>query len=109
MATVNAARCLLWEEEIGSLEVGKKADLIIINLRSSGVLPVHDPVSALVYAMHSSNVESSMCNGEWLMKNRRILTLDEDSILDRVQETAQAIMRRAGIELPHPYPITKIS
>ncbi|NGP60821.1 amidohydrolase [Paenibacillus thiaminolyticus] len=108
MATVNGARCLGWDDEIGSLEAGKKADLIIINPRSAGVLPVHDPVSTLVYAMHSSNVESSMCNGQWIMKDRRIVTLDEDAILDRVQDTARAIVERAGIELPPPYPVTKV-
>lgn len=108
MATVHAARCLLWDKEIGSLEAGKKADLIIMNPRSAGALPVHDPVSALVYSMHSSNVESSMCNGEWLMRDRRIVTLDEEAILDRVQDTAQAIVRRAGIELPHSYPISRV-
>lgn len=42
------------------------------------------------------------------MKDRRIVTLDEDAILDRVQDTARAIVERAGIELPHPYPVTKV-
>lgn len=85
MATINGARCALMEKEIGSLEVGKKADLIILNPDTIHSLPVIDPVANIVYAMSSENVESNMCNGKWLMKNREILFLDEKIFLKKLK------------------------
>lgn len=55
------------------------------------MMPVNDPIAALVTAMHSSNIESTMCDGRWLMKDRVILTLDEEAILKEAQERAEAI------------------
>ncbi len=90
----------LWEDEIGSLEVGKKADLIIINPKSIASLPMHDPIGNIVYSMHSSDVESSMCNGKWLMKNKVLLTINEEDIIREAQEKATALVKKAGIVLP---------
>lgn len=101
MVTVNGAKALLDEDNIGSLEAGKKADVIIINPDSPGMLPMHDPIANIVTAMHSSNIESTICNGKWLMKERKILTVDEDAILKEAKERAAAICKRAGIVLPH--------
>jgi 5-methylthioadenosine/S-adenosylhomocysteine deaminase len=97
MATLDGARALLMGDEIGSLSVGKKADLIVIDPRDAATLPVHDPVSAMVYSMHSHNVEASMCNGRWLMRGRKVLTVDEDEIVGAIQQRAEAIRARAGI------------
>ncbi len=108
MATIDGARCLLWENEIGSLEEGKKADLILVNPRSAGSLPVHDPVANMVYAMHSSNVESSMCDGHWLMRDHKILTVDEEEILEKAQLRAAALVKKAGIVLPDRFPVVKV-
>lgn len=107
MATIDGARCLLWDDEIGSLEKGKKADLIIIDPVSAGSLPIHDPISNLVYSMHSNNVEASMCDGQWLMRDRKILTVDEGEVLKLARERASDIVRRAGITLPHRFPIVE--
>jgi len=100
MATVNGARCLLWEDEIGSLEVGKKADLVIINPRTANMLPVHDLISNLVTAMKTENVESVMVDGRWLMRERKVLTVDEEDVYREAKERATAIRKRAGIRLP---------
>lgn len=108
MATVDGARCLLWEKEIGSLEAGKKADLIIINPCSAGSLPLHDPIANLVYAMHSSNVEFAMCDGRWLMREGRILTVNEAEVLELVQTRAAALVKKAGIVLPDRFPVVKV-
>lgn len=107
MATVNGARALLWEDEIGSLKPGMKADLIIINPDTAQMLPLHDPVANIVTAMHESNIESVMCNGEWIMKDRVILTLDEKAILEEAKLHAEAIRKRAGIVLPDRFPVVK--
>ncbi len=107
MATIYGARCLLWEDQIGSLETGKKADLIIINPTSPSSLPLHDPIANLVYAMNSSNVESSMCNGRWLMRGRKVLTMSEEKILQLTQERAAALIKKAGIILPERFPVIR--
>lgn len=99
MATLEGARCLLMQDQIGSLSVGKKADLIIVDPADAGTLPIQDPVSAMVYGMHSRNIEASMCNGRWLMRERKILTVDEGMIISQIQLRADAIRTRAGIRL----------
>lgn len=108
MATINGARCALMEKEIGSLEVGKKADLIILNPDTIHPLPVIDPVANIVYAMSSENVESNMCNGKWLMKNREILFLDEKDLLEKVKIQNKKVMDKAGIVIPDRFPVIEI-
>ena len=108
LATVNGAKCLLWEDEIGSLEPGKKADLIIINPAAAGSIPVHDPVANLVYAVQSANVESSMCDGRWLIRNRKIMTVNEEEVLRQAGKRAAALALKAGIRLPERFPVIKI-
>ena len=108
MATINGARALMDEKLYGSLEAGKKADLIIADPFTPSMMPVHDKIAALVTAMHSSNITCTMCDGKWLMRDRKILTLDEDAILREAQRAGEAIYRRAGIVLPDRFPVTKI-
>lgn len=108
MATINGARCALMEKEIGSLEVGKKADLIILNPDTIHSLPVIDPVANIVYAMSSENVESNMCNGKWLMKNREIFFLDEKDLLEKVKIQNKKVMDKAGIVIPDRFPVIEI-
>lgn len=107
MATINGARALLDEKLYGSLEPGKKADLIIINPFGPSMMPVNDKIASLVTAMHSSNIESSMCDGKWLMRDRKVLTLDEEAVIKAACEHARAIYKRAGIVLPDRFPVVK--
>ncbi|MDR3321308.1 MAG: amidohydrolase [Synergistaceae bacterium] len=108
MATKNGARALMDEHLYGSLEPGKKADLIIINPNSASMLPLHDPIANLVTAMHSSNIDSTMCDGRWLMRGRVIKTVDERAILKEAEQRAAAIRKRAGIRLPDRFPVTEL-
>ena len=105
MATINGAKALMDEDLYGSLEVGKKADLIVINPDSVGMLPCHDAVANVVTSMHSSNVESTMCDGKWLMKDRIVLSMNEEEVLEAAKEHAAAIRSRAGIVLPDRFPV----
>jgi len=100
MATCDGARALLWENEIGSLEAGKKADLIVVNPDSATMLPMHDPVANMVYAMRAENVESVMADGQWLMRDHKILTVNEQEVIQEAKQRAAAIAQRAGIRLP---------
>ena len=108
MATKWGARALLDENLYGSLEAGKKADLIVIDPHGPSMMPVNDKIAALVTAMHSANIESTMCDGKWLMRERKILTLDEEAILKEACERAAAIYKRAGIVLPDRFPVVKV-
>lgn len=71
MATINGAKAVLWDKEIGSLEVGKKADLVIINPSLWSMIPSHDHISNLVYSMRTENIDFVMCNGQWSMCNQK--------------------------------------
>ncbi len=108
MATINGAKCAMLENEIGSLEVGKKADLIILNPNTLHSIPLHDPIANIVYTMSSENVESTMCNGQWLMKNREILVLNENELIEKVKEKSEEIKNRANIVLPNRFPVIDI-
>lgn len=100
MATINGARAILDEANLGSLEAGKKADLIIINPNTVDMLPLHDVAANLVTSMHGSNVESMICDGKWIMKNRQVVTIDEAAIIAEAKERAKSVCQRAGIVLP---------
>lgn len=108
MATVNGARAVLWDADVGSLEPGKKADLIVVDPRAPGTLPLHDPISAMVYAMHSSNVVASMCDGRWLLRDGALQTVDEPALLDEVVDRAGSVLRRAGVHVPDRFPVTRL-
>jgi 5-methylthioadenosine/S-adenosylhomocysteine deaminase len=98
MATATAARCLRWDKEIGSLEKGKKADLIIVNQHKSNMIPIHDfsIVPNLVYSCDGSNVETVMIDGKIVMKNRELLTINEERVLEKAQKSAEEIVDRIG-------------
>lgn len=101
MVTCDGARALLWEDELGSLEPGKKADLLVINPNTATMLPLHDPVANMVTSMRTENIESVMVDGRWLMRDRRILTVNEAEILEEAKRRAADIAHRAGIRLPN--------
>lgn len=105
MATRNGAEALQDGQLYGSLEPGRKADLIIINPDSVGMQPMHDPIANLVTSMHSTNVESTICNGKWLMRDRKILTFDEEALIQEAKIRAASIRSRAGIRMPERFPM----
>ncbi|XP_050208228.1 uncharacterized protein LOC126657566 [Mercurialis annua] len=101
MVTVNGAKTVLWDDEIGSIEVGKKADMIVINPNTWSMVPVHDCISSLVYSMRTENIVSVMCNGKWIMKDRKILNVDEEKVLSMAKEASSKLLKRAGIIIPN--------
>ncbi|KAG4908742.1 hypothetical protein JHK82_057393 [Glycine max] len=100
MVTVNGAKSVLWDDELGSLEVGKKADIVVVDPSSWSMVPVHDCISSLVYCMRSENVVSVMCNGLWIMKNKKIIYVDEEEVILKAKQASVELLKRAGIKLP---------
>lgn len=100
MATTNGAKSVLWDNEIGSLEVGKKADMIVVNPFSWTMVPFHDCISSLVYSLRSENVISVMCNGRWIMKDQKILNVDEEGVISMARTASTELLKRAGIQIP---------
>jgi 5-methylthioadenosine/S-adenosylhomocysteine deaminase len=98
MATRNGARVALWDDEIGSLEPGKRADVILVDTDRPEMQPVHNPVSNLVYSANGACVDTTIVDGRVLMEGRRVLTLDAPRILSEATRRAPEIVRRAGME-----------
>jgi len=92
MATVWGARALGLEKQIGTIEVGKKADLIIVDTESPHLLPLYSPASALVYSATGSDVRDVIVNGKILLRNRSLLGLDLPRILNDVKLIARKIV-----------------
>ena len=93
-ATLGGARALLAEDRIGSIAVGKKADVIVLDLHQPHLTPMYNVPSHLVYAARGADVIHSFINGRQVMHNRRLLTIDEDDILARMTEVARIIQHR---------------
>jgi 5-methylthioadenosine/S-adenosylhomocysteine deaminase len=93
MATIGGARAIHLEKEIGSLEVGKKADLIVVDLSGAHTTPLYNLYSHLVYAAKASDVTDTIVNGRVLMRDRRLLTLDELAIKARARVRRDQVAR----------------
>jgi 5-methylthioadenosine/S-adenosylhomocysteine deaminase len=91
MATLDGARALGLANRIGSLEVGKRADLIVVDMKKPHLTPLYNPYSHLVYAAGGHDVKHSIIDGTLVMENRRLLTLDVEDILTRANEKAKKV------------------
>jgi len=91
MATVLGARALGLEKEIGSLEAGKRADLITVRLEGPHALPLYDLYSHMVYALKAGDIQDVMVNGRWVVRERRSLTLDAGQILARARQYGEQV------------------
>ena len=97
MITINGARAALWDKELGSLEVGKKADVTILDIRRPEWQPVHNPVSNLVYCAHGGCADTVIVDGKILMRGGKALTLNEDDLYDEAHDRAMSLARRTGL------------
>ncbi|WOX15569.1 amidohydrolase [Streptomyces sp. N50] len=88
MATIEGARALGLGDHLGSLEAGKRADLVVLDLDAPHLRPLHDPWSTLAYAAHSADVRDTVVDGRVLMRNRTLATLDEEAVLAELEALA---------------------
>jgi 5-methylthioadenosine/S-adenosylhomocysteine deaminase len=107
MATVDGARALMWDKEIGSLEEGKKADLIIVECKRSNWVPLHDfsIVPSLVYSGEGADVETVIINGRIVMEKRQIKTVNVGTLLDRAQRATEKLLDRLPYKLKSRWPV----
>jgi 5-methylthioadenosine/S-adenosylhomocysteine deaminase len=96
MATIGGAKAMGLDHEIGSLEVGKKADLAILNLNGFHMYPSHgvDPISRIVYSATRADVETTIINGRVVMENRVMKTMDESIILKETNKAISRLLKR---------------
>jgi cytosine/adenosine deaminase-related metal-dependent hydrolase len=98
MVTIDAARALGLEKEIGSLEPGKKADVILIDWFRPHLLPMNMPLYRVVYFANGNDVSTVLVNGKVLMRNRTVLSVNEEEVLAFAQREADAAIKRTGLE-----------
>jgi 5-methylthioadenosine/S-adenosylhomocysteine deaminase len=97
MATIDGARALHMEKEIGSLEPGKKADVILIGLDAPNAVPMYDIYAQIAYSLKASDVETVVIAGRVVMRNRKLLTIDEPRVLEKARAYQKSISASLGM------------
>src|SRR6266849_3637502 len=97
MATIDGARALHMEKEIGSLEIGNKADLIVISLDEPNAVPMYDIYPQLAYALKGSDVETVVIGGRVVMRDRKLLTVNEQEAMAKAREYKKTIAASLGL------------
>ena len=105
MATIDGARACLWDDEIGSLEVGKRADIVLVDTSGIEFHPGRQPVSALVYSGTGKNVDTVIIDGRIVMRHRTLLTVDEVLVKKELAKASVDWRERTGVEMPPPWPV----
>jgi 5-methylthioadenosine/S-adenosylhomocysteine deaminase len=92
MATIESAKLLKMDSKVGTLEAGKKADIILIDGNKPHLLPLHNVESALAYCVNGADVDTTIVNGKVLMRHRQLLTLDEEELFKQISIRAKRIV-----------------
>jgi 5-methylthioadenosine/S-adenosylhomocysteine deaminase len=98
MATIDGARALHMDKEIGSIEPQKKADLVIIDLDEPNAVPMYDIYAQVAYALKASDVETVMIGGRLVMRDRKLLTVDEEQAIAKAREYKVKIAASLGLQ-----------
>jgi len=97
MVTIDAARALGVEDELGSLEIGKKADLILLDMFKPHLYPLHMPLYRIPYYVSASDVDTVIVNGKVLMEQRVVKSVDEGEVLELAQKAMDEALDRTGL------------
>src|ERR1700757_1409107 len=98
MATIDGARALHLEREIGSLEAGKKADLILISLNEPNAVPMYEIYAQIAYSLKGSDVQTVVIGGRVVMRERKLLTVDEPRVLEKARGYGKSVKSSLGME-----------
>ena len=99
MATIDGAKAIGQEKEVGSLEVGKKADIITINYKNPHLIPMHNPIPSIVYCANGNNVDNVIVDGRVIMRNSIITSISECEVLQKAQEVGEKIVGKAALNV----------
>lgn len=99
MATIQGAKALSWDTHIGSIEIGKKADLALINFNKPHLRPLHSEISHLVYAAKPSDVETVIINGKLVMENRKLTTLNVEKVMQDAEKAKENLLQKLASTL----------
>ncbi|MEM2849378.1 MAG: amidohydrolase [Candidatus Bathyarchaeia archaeon] len=97
MATIDGAKALNWDYELGSIEPGKKADIILVDVRKPHVVPMYRAVSTLVSEVKSSDVETVIVDGRIIVENRRVKTVKIEELIEEFLKARNKLIERAGL------------
>jgi cytosine/adenosine deaminase-related metal-dependent hydrolase len=97
MTTIDAARALGLDREIGSLETGKRADVILVDLAKPHLYPLNMPVYRVMYFANGADVDTVLVDGKVLMEGRKVLTVNEADVLESAQQEAERMLDRTGL------------
>jgi len=97
MATIDGAKALHMEKEIGSLETGKKADIVLISLDKPNAVPMYNVYSQLAYSLKGSDVETVIIGGHVIMRDRKLLTVNEEAAIAKAREYKKSIAASLGL------------
>jgi 5-methylthioadenosine/S-adenosylhomocysteine deaminase len=98
MATLGGARVIGQHDRLGSLEVGKLADLLVVRMDQARQTPMYDPVSHLVYVTRGDDVDTTIVNGMVLMRGGKVLTLDEGAVLTEARKASAQVRAAVGLK-----------
>ena len=93
IATIGGAKALNKSEQIGSIEVGKKADIILIDIYNIEAQPMYDPYSHLVYSLTSEQIKDVIINGKIVMRDRRLINVDEEELIEKAKYYQKRILK----------------
>jgi 5-methylthioadenosine/S-adenosylhomocysteine deaminase len=102
MTTIDAAKALLWDRELGSLEPGKLADFVMVNLNAPHLTPAYRLYALLVYFAKGSDVDTVVINGKVVMEKRHLTTIDEDEVLTQARGRSKEIIKNINKIVPAP-------
>jgi cytosine/adenosine deaminase-related metal-dependent hydrolase len=105
IATLNGARALGLQDLVGSIEAGKRADFILLNMDAPHLTPSWDPVSTIAYCAHGSDVDAVVIDGQIVMRGRKVRTLDEEAVVDEARRRAREVAQRAGLDIGPRWPV----
>lgn len=106
MATIEGAKLLGWDDEIGSLEAGKKADFVLFDLDHFEWAPYGDPLQAVVYSASPASIAETWVDGRPLYRGGRVVTVDEPALRAEARRRAAAVVKRAGLSMAHTPTVT---
>ena len=97
MATIDGARAIGQQDELGSIEIGKRADLVLINMDLPNTCFGYDPVGSIVYSATQENIDTVIINGKVVLQGRQFVSIDQSAIIDKAKPIAKRFLERSGL------------